>query len=129
MSVFSAFGDVNLQNRDLLHADVSLFHIANGQDSGHYAYVYVGDLPRRRFRQGESMTAIKRSRGMALLAGGVAAGLLLAACGGSDDSASDSAGEEAAAEETTAEDTGSDEEEEAAADDGDDDADDDEILF
>ncbi len=66
------------------------------------------------------MTAIKRSRGMALLAGGVAAGLLLAACGGSDDSASDSAGEEAAAEETTAEDTGSDEEEEAAADDGDD---------
>lgn len=47
MSVFSLFGVVNLRNRDLLQAGVALFHVACGQDSGHYAYAYVGDLPRR----------------------------------------------------------------------------------
>jgi len=65
------------------------------------------------------MTAMKRRRGMALLAGGLAAGMLLAACGGSDDSASDSAGEDTAAEETAAEETGGDEGADAGADDGD----------
>ncbi len=55
------------------------------------------------------MTAIKRRRGMTLLAGGLAAGMLLAACGGSDDSASDSTAEETAAEETAAEDSGGEE--------------------
>ena len=55
------------------------------------------------------MTAIKRRRGMTLLAGGLAAGMLLAACGGSDDSASDTTAEETAAEDTAAEDTGGDE--------------------
>ncbi|MGA0209321.1 MAG: carbohydrate ABC transporter substrate-binding protein, partial [Candidatus Nanopelagicales bacterium] len=52
------------------------------------------------------MTAIKRRRGMTLLAGGLAAGMLLAACGGSDDSASETTAEETAAEETAAEETG-----------------------
>lgn len=52
------------------------------------------------------MTALKRRRGMTLLAGGLAAGLLLAACGGSDDSASDStAGDTTDTTDTTAGDT------------------------
>ncbi len=55
------------------------------------------------------MTAIKRRRGMTLLAGGLAAGMLLAACGGSDDSASETTAEETAAEETAAEETGGEE--------------------
>ena len=55
------------------------------------------------------MTAIKRRRGMTLLAGGLAAGMLLAACGGSEDSASETTAEETAAEETAAEETAAEE--------------------